>query len=187
MDHKSSFDKPLNATAKPYVLPELCLTDVNLDVHESHPDHDLDSHSLPDVSLTDVDLDLDLLIPNHGVDSYIPEDDDSSLEYEDSVAESWEDGSEHARSRWPTPPPSARTNGSLGTEIWGSPHPRDPRVFLHPQGKLVPADQTPMRDLEAKPLPLIPQTQGQVSRSISKMSLKDPDLVYDVRLCIVFD
>ncbi|KAL8992100.1 MAG: hypothetical protein Q9169_007373 [Polycauliona sp. 2 TL-2023] len=94
MDHGSfSTDGPPETEEVPYALPELNLTSVelNLDAFNSRPS--IDVSAVPDLFMTDPDLDFDFLIPNHGVDSYIPESDTSSVEYEDSIAESCEDGS----------------------------------------------------------------------------------------------
>ncbi|KAL8867198.1 MAG: hypothetical protein Q9198_008606, partial [Flavoplaca austrocitrina] len=94
-----------STAAEPYTLPELNITDVHLDLDSLHLDHNQGLHDLPELSLTDPDLDLDSLIRNCGVDSYVPDSDDASSDYQDSVAGSSDNGSSSGSSRSPTPPP----------------------------------------------------------------------------------
>ncbi|KAL9035377.1 MAG: hypothetical protein Q9180_004895 [Flavoplaca navasiana] len=94
-----------STAAEPYTLPELNITDVHLDLESLHLDHNQGLHQLPELSLTDPDLDVDSLIRNCGVDSYIPDSDDASSDYQDSVADPSDNRSSPGSSRSPTPPP----------------------------------------------------------------------------------
>ncbi|KAL8838700.1 MAG: hypothetical protein Q9176_004940 [Flavoplaca citrina] len=138
-----------STAAEPYTLPELNITDVHLDLDSLHLDHNQGLQDLPELSLTDPDLDLDSLIRNCGVDSYIPDSDDASSDYQDSVADSSDNGSLPGSSRSPTPPPKD--------------HRRLPDLEAHP--------------LTQPPTPLSSVNHRHVNRMPSRKSLRDPDLV----------
>ena len=141
-----------STAAESYTFPEVSITDVPLGLDSLHLDHNQglhDLHDLHDLSLTDPDLDLDSLIRNCGVDSYIPDSDDTSSDYQDSVADSSNNGSSPGSSRSPTPPP------------------QDHRRFPDLEAQPLAQPSTPFPSVKHR----------HANRMPSRKSLKDPDLV----------
>ncbi|KAL8959222.1 MAG: hypothetical protein Q9183_005672 [Haloplaca sp. 2 TL-2023] len=120
-----------NISAGPYTLPELNMTSVHLDLDTLHLYQDPSIHDLPELELTDAELDLDSLFRNCGVDSYIPDSDDASSCYQESLTGWSEDASSSGSSRPPTPPPKDQ----------GPPPDLEAQPLAHPITPLPPSNQ----------------------------------------------